>query len=239
MMRTNESAALLLVLLGLAGCTSTQVPGTRAYPLTDRPDIEQALRDHYAAGRAGLDPVQLEDIELYRFSSRSDLFAATCDWETDWWGDFIVFEFADGKILWVAGCDTMPTEQSILSLKPVALPGFEGPCLEVYGVTHMGHGNLYLYHFNPQTRRLELVLETFAVDMHQDGTMIRGGKLTPVYYMPTRFRKKGNIVLVGIVDYYPPEAPVDDPGDPVKARRARMLFLYDQSKKRYTTTPDD
>jgi len=231
---------LLLILSVLTGCaSSTQVPGTRAYALTDRPDIERALRDHYAAGRAGREPVELEEIELYRFSSRSDLFVAACDWETDWWGEFIVFEFdADrGGIEWVADCEKMPSEQSILALKPVALPGFAGPCLEVYGVTHMGHGHLYLYHLNPTTRTLELVLETFAVDRHQDGTLIRGGRLTPVYYMPSRFRKKGNIVLVGIVDHYPPEAPVDDPGAPVKARRVHMLFLYDESKDRYTTDP--
>lgn len=232
---------LTAVVLLDGGCAvpSQQVPGSRAYPLTDRPDIERALEAHYEEGRGEAGPVKLQRIELYRFSSRSQLFAAVCDWETNWWGEFIVFEFADGRINWVADCEKMPTEQSILALKPIALPGFEGPCLEVYGTTHMGHGNFYLYHLNPQTRTLELILKTFAVDRHRDGTLIRGGKLTPVYDMPSRFRKKGNIVLVGIVDVYPPEAPVDEPGDPIKSRRARKLFIYNESKDRYITEPDE
>ncbi len=240
MLRCTCLLLTTMVLLG-GGCAvpSQQVPGTRAFPLTDRQDIERALFAHYAEGRGDAKPVKLQRIELYRFSSRSDWFAAVCDWETNWWGDFIVFEFADGKINWVADCPRMPTEQSILSIKPIALPGFEGPCLEVYGTTHMGHGNLYLYHFNPTTRTLDLILETFAVDRHQDGTLIRGGKLTPVYYMPSRLRTKGNVVIVGIVDYYPKDAPVNDPGDPIKARRVHKLFLYDESKDRYLTDPDD
>lgn len=239
-MRVTALALVLLATLA-GGCVvpSNELPRPRAYELRDRPDIYEALADHYANPPEGGKPITLTHVELYRFSARTRHFVAIVEWEEDWWGEFIAFEFDDDKIQWVAQADEMPTEQSILALKPFTLPGFDGPMLEVFGTTHMGHGNYYLYHFDIENRRLELQLQTFAVDNHQDGTLIRGGKLTPIYYAPGRLRKQGNIVFVGIVDEYPPDAPVDDPGDPIKARRANKMFYYNTAKGRYVTQRDD
>lgn len=250
-MRLSVVGLSVCLLLGV-GCTgvSPQVPRSRSYPLKDRPDIMQALVEHYqttpaqragALGVEGSGGVELKRVEIFRFTSRANQYVAVCDWEAKWWGDFIVFDFDGGKINWVASIDPedRPTEQSILEVRPVLLPGFDGPCLEVFGTTHMGHGNFYLYHFDIPNRRMELVLKTFAVDNHHvDGTLIRDGKLLPVYYMPTRFRPRGSVALVGIVDEYAPDAePSKDA--PIKARRAHKLFLYNSSTGRYETNPDD
>jgi len=241
MKRILIHVVLCMCVLALAGCVvpSHELPRPRAYPITDRPDIYEALADYYASPPDGGKPIELVHVELFRFSARTKHFAAIVDWEKNWWGEFVVFEYDDDKIQWVATVDQMPTEQSILAIKPATLPGFDGPMLEVFGQTHMGHGNFYLYHFDIDNRKLELKLKTFAVDNHQDGTLIRGGKLTPVYYAPGRLRHQGNIVFVGIIDYYPEDAPVDDPGEPIKARRAYKMFYYSTGQGRYITEPDD
>ena len=76
-----------------------------------------------------------------------------------------VGNYVNEKINWIVINDA-PTEQDIVSAKFLNLAGFDDPIVEVYGKTHMGHGNFYLYEIKNNQARL--LLKTSAVDSNSD-----------------------------------------------------------------------
>ena len=122
----------------------------------------------------------LQRIEAFPVPNSPNLCVAICDHEPRWWGFFGLYELQDGQVVWQADCEQAPDENSIRWLQACKLSGFAAPIVEVYGMTHMGNGNLYLYEL--QNRKLVLLLTTRAVDDHWgDGFVFRDGRLVPEY----------------------------------------------------------
>jgi len=106
---------------------------------------------------------QTEDIEITSYDQST--FLAIMEREKDWWEELRVGKRDHDKIKWLK-IENPPTENSILSARWIKLKGFAGPILEVYGETHNGHGDLYLYQLNID--KLSLIFQTSAVDHHHD-----------------------------------------------------------------------
>lgn len=106
-------------------------------------------------------------------------YVAICDWDPHWWGEFTCFKYQRNRVEWTAECDEQPAEQSIHDIRSFRLKGWEHSIIEVFGCTHMGNGDLYLYELDG--RSLRLVLKTRAVDFHCDDAVFHGGKLSPEY----------------------------------------------------------
>ena len=122
----------------------------------------------------------LQQIETFSVPDSPTLCVAICDHEPRWWGFFGLYELQEGHVSWQAEFDKPPNENSIRWLRARTLKGFVAPIIEVYGMTHMGNGNLYLYEL--QNRKLVLLLTTRAVDDHWgDGFVFRDGRLVPEY----------------------------------------------------------
>ena len=213
-MRTCLSVLLLLIL----AFTTTFAPWSEI-PLIQ---VETALKRS--------DP-NLQHIEVHRIPGRPDLFAAICDTETHWWGTFHVLAMADGKIAWTAKLNDSdaPTEQSILRLRPLRLQGFSNPLIEVFGTTHMGHGDYYLYELHGT--KLKCLLKTFAVDQHRDSNLIRGDALK-VSYVPIPAGME--IIFTGIIDEYD-----DDPHkrSPVAPTACQKVFIWHPVDDRFVEEP--
>lgn len=106
-----------------------------------------------------------DDVEV-QFSPRDEnLFFAILEEDVDWWEGLYVGRLTNKKIQWLT-LSQPPTEQSILSARFLTLEGFSDPILEVYGQTHHGHGNLYLYRIKKE--ELVLIFQTAAVDTYNE-----------------------------------------------------------------------
>ena len=152
---------------------------------------------------------QIEDIDL-TYSQDSDYFLAQVEFEEDWWEEFRVGRLIKENIHWLTIDKPMNGpfgEQAILSARLVSLEGFVNPIVEVYGLTHAGHGYLYIYEI--ENDALKLLFETPAVDYNPDtrwapdnynkygygtcGEIFTGGKLTSGY---NDVNRDGNLDLV-------------------------------------------
>ncbi|MEK7070840.1 MAG: hypothetical protein AAB966_03470, partial [Patescibacteria group bacterium] len=136
---------------------------------------------------------QLEAIELV-YSQDKKYVLAQVESEEDWWEELKVGRINNSDINWFT-IDKIPSEQAILSAKFIDLKGFNNPLVEVYGLTHVGHGFLYIYEI--QNDSLKLLFETVAVDYNPDtrwapgnfkkygysecGEIFSGGKLRSEY----------------------------------------------------------
>lgn len=108
------------------------------------------------------DQNEIEDIESFPYDS--SLFATIVEYEKDWWEDFEIGQYKNGevKLLKLEGWpEKAYIENSILSAKWVNLKGMIAPILEVYGITHMGNGNMYL--FKVSENKYSLIFATRAV----------------------------------------------------------------------------
>lgn len=135
--------------------------------------------------------VYINDVDIKTKWPGGKLFLAVIVRDEDWWEDVIVGEYYHGKIKWSIAPNEI-TEQSILSANFSYLKPFSKTMLEIYGETHMGHGNFYV--FTIENSDLKLSLKTTAVDYNPDigwspdnlkkygygqcGEVIRGGKLS-------------------------------------------------------------
>ncbi|MEK7607691.1 MAG: hypothetical protein AAB484_02075 [Patescibacteria group bacterium] len=155
----------------------------------------------------------VEDIEIEHSQVKPSLFAAVIVRDLDWWEDLKLGTWDGGRLKWLK-IEEEPTEQSILSFRFIKLTGFTNPLLEVYGSTHVGNGNLYLYEIKGKTAHL--IFKERAVDSYPDGRqskedfekygyygcgeIYRGGKLAVIYEInPDRTVK---VKLSGIQDVY-------------------------------------
>ena len=108
------------------------------------------------------DQNDIEDIQTIPYDN--SLFAAIVEYQKDWWEDFYIGRLENGKVNWLE-IENWPEkaymENSILSTKWVNLKGITAPILEVYGITHMGNGNIYL--FKVSGNKYSLIFATRAV----------------------------------------------------------------------------
>lgn len=167
--------AACLAALSLSGAP----PPPKVVRTRGRPDessrIKAALTAYFG------DQVELTNVELHAVPGFENLYAANCEWEKDWWGQMMVFEFREGRLTWVAGTEGghIPDTQSLLRLRPLRLPQCPHALFEVYSTTHMGHGNYLLVELRGHT--LCRLIDTFAVDHHDDQHLIRGGAMNAAY----------------------------------------------------------
>ncbi|MBI4618263.1 MAG: hypothetical protein HY720_31985 [Planctomycetes bacterium] len=173
-------------------------------PAAGQEDLESISRIYRAHLESVVESGPLggaDHIEIYPLEGVSSVYLAIVEWAVDWGGTFDCFGVKDGTVEWVAGEDLHGhepiTEQSILSVRGIVVPGLEDPVVEVYGQTHMGNGALHVFVLRGRT--LHLLGETRAVDGHDDGATFHGGVLRAEY---EDFNEDGaiDIVLLGIVD---------------------------------------
>ncbi len=168
----------------------------------------------------------IKRIETFPVPNSPILCMAICDYEPLWWGFFGLYELKEGYISWQADCDNPPDENSIRNLHAHALTGFIAPIVEVYGMTHMGNGNLYLYEL--QNRKLVLLLKTRAVDDHWgDGSIFRDGRLLPEY---TDLNGDGvtELVLKGEI-----EEREEKGNQLVSSRPCQKVFLWNKDRHQF------
>lgn len=172
--------------------------------------------------------------ELVRVELRSiggHRFVALCDSLHSWWGFFGVYEILNGTVLWQAEVPDEPTEQSILSARSVAIPGLVDPIIEVYGQTHRGNGGLHLYALRERT--LHLLLETPAVDFHDDGFVLEGGRLA-AEYADVNGDGFGDVSLSGRVQ----EFDLADEKTIIRSWPCERCFVWNPTKRLFEADPE-
>ena len=203
-----------LLLVWLAGCSSAAT--------VDPETAGGAVRDWHRR----LDPEPLVRVEITPIAEHPGLFAARCDFESDWWGFFGVYHLTDGRVDWQAGTTDEPDEQSIHRVRTLRLPNVGGPVIEVLGKTHRGNGYLYLYEL--RGRQLSLLLKTRAVDFHvSDGETFRDGHLAPEY-RDVNGDGEIDLVLSGEL-----EAWDEDREIVIESHPYRHIALWDSALKRF------
>ncbi len=108
------------------------------------------------------DQDETEDIETVLYDK--SLFATIIEYQKDWWEDFEIGQYKNGEVKWLkleGWPEKAYMENSILSAKWINLKGMTAPILEVYGTTHMGNGNMYL--FKVSGNKYSLIFSTRAV----------------------------------------------------------------------------
>lgn len=125
-----------------------------------------------------------------------DHFVATVDFEAGWWGTWCSFRTLEGRIvdlLW--DDDNIQNEQCMHKIRGFCHPAWQGVIVEAYGMTHMGNGHYYLMHVHDG--RIELLVETRAVDVNNCDCILLEGTLLPARYYD--FDKDGytDVVLTG------------------------------------------
>ena len=109
-------------------------------------------------------PTGVENVKIAYTSDREYLLVEISQRE-DWWEDLSVGKIKDGNIKWL-NISNPPVEQAILSAKFMNLNDVGATFLEVYGLTHAGHGFFHLYEIKNDS--LNFLLETEAVDFNPD-----------------------------------------------------------------------
>jgi hypothetical protein len=128
-------------------------------------------------------------------------------------------------VQWKAHAQTEPTEQSIHKARGISLAGFKNPIIEIFGITHRGNGNLYLYELEGQ--QLLLLLETRAVDFNADLLQFRNGTLT-ADYMDLDGDGISDLILTGVIEEW------DDKGTLlVGSRPCRQVFLWNVESRAF------
>lgn len=188
---------------------------------------------------------QLEGIELAHNQDKK-YFLAQIEWEKDWWEELKIGRVEDKSIQWFR-VDEPPSEQAILSARFIDLNDFSNPLVEVYGLTHVGHGFLYIYEI--YNGELRLLLKTPAVDYNPDirwapgnyerygygncGEIFSGGRLMGSYRDVNRDGMP-DVLLDGTVEVVCEKMDKDYRYfDKVKTdeREVEKVFLWDQNKQ--------
>ena len=168
----------------------------------------------------------LSRVEAFPIPGHSDRFVAICDYQREWNGFFGVYHISGNHVQWQAQIDAEPDEQSIDSVRSLLLPGFKLPIVEVFGMTHRGNGNLYLYEL--KDRQLRLLLTTKAVEGNAGLFMFQGGRLTPEY-RDLNGDGYADLILEGIEEEW------DEKGKNLIHREPlRQVFLWDPTMDRFS-----
>ncbi|MEK7089174.1 MAG: hypothetical protein AAB913_03530 [Patescibacteria group bacterium] len=153
------------------------------------------LREKILNYHKQVDPEEdIEDIQVDALYD-SSLFWDIVENEKDWWEYLEIGKIKNDKIRWL-DINQAPHENSILSVAWLELEGFKEPILEVYAITHMGNGNIYLY--KVENNKAKLFFTTFGAsgywalgdsnDNYKNygywncGEMYAGDKLLSEYY---------------------------------------------------------
>ena len=127
-------------------------------------------------------------------NSNEDIYIVRYDWQSDWWGSWVVFGKTDGGAgNWIATIDgegsvtnnwggNEPGGQSIYAIRALWLEGQHNPFVEIIDNTHMGHGSIYLYELDIHKQSLRLVLTTEIMDRHQNNDLIDDGGVLKISY---------------------------------------------------------
>jgi hypothetical protein len=211
--------SFVLAFLLVEGCTAASQSAT-----PDLAEIAKAMMDESWAA----DPDHaFVRVEVFPVPGEKDLYVAIEDTWAHGFGTFACFKYERGRFLWFAGVSDAPGEQSILEVRGVRLPGFPHPFVEVFGTTHMGNGDCYLYAL--EAENLRLVLKTRAVDNHQDQNLIRGPHLT-VDYRDLNGDGYADVEFTGIVEEYSEDARIETP---LRWTPCRKVFLWDPKADRF------
>lgn len=170
----------------------------------------------------------LARVEVSPVPGRPDLVGAICDYQDSRWGFFSVYCLAGGAVHWEATAGSLE-EESVHKARALRVPGFPGPMVEVFSMTHRGNGFLYLCEL--RGRSFVTLLKTRAVDAHVDGQTFREWCLEPDY---VDFNGDGSIdvVLRGEIDEW------DEKGDVVlRSRPCRKVCLWDAVRGRFVEEP--
>ncbi|HZL73106.1 MAG TPA: hypothetical protein VFC86_11630 [Planctomycetota bacterium] len=154
----------------------------------------------------------------------SDLYVSRFDWQLDWWGSFVCFQFRHGRIEWITDVAEEPFEQSICSAKAVRLKGVDEPVIEVIALSHRGNGELRLYAL--ENRRLTLLLRTSVIDF--DGAETYRNGVLSIRYADLNGDGFDDVALVGILDYYSEKGEAVLSSIPV-----RRHFSWDSVSRRF------
>lgn len=73
-----------------------------------------------------------------------DFFVTVYDKISYWFSEFNIGTGKGPQINWLH-MNKIPDEQTIFGIKFIDAKGFHYPLVEMYGATHMGNGNLYIY----------------------------------------------------------------------------------------------
>jgi len=156
----------------------------------------------------------VDDIEIKYNNLEPSIFAAVIEYEKDWSEELKLGVWNGEQIKWI-DMEEEPTEQSILHFRFLKLKGFDKPLLEVYGQTHVGHGNIYIFEIDGT--KANPIFKEVAVDINPDfryndemvekynhyycGEIYRGDALTATY---EDINSDGimDIKLSGIQDVY-------------------------------------
>lgn len=212
---------LTFAFIFILGCTNPQEPPP------DLKQITQTLANDFATA----DPEHpLQRIEVSSVPGEEDTFVAIRDWQEHWWGDFVCFGFGNGRIKWTASITEEPDEQSLLEVRALQLPGINWSFIEVFGMTHMGNGNYYLYQL--RERALHLVLKTRAVDRHWgDLILIRGNHLQAAY-RDLDGDGCSDVELTGVVEEYRDEPSVHEE-QPFRVNACKKVFHWHRAQNRF------
>jgi hypothetical protein len=135
--------------------------------------LENKIKDQAVKDQSG----QLEEIEL-TYDRDKKYVLAQVEREKDWWEELKIGRIKNENINWLK-INNHPSEQAILSGRFIYLKDFTNPIVEVYGLTHAGHGFLYIYEI--QSDELNLLFKTTAVDYNSD-----------IKWVPDNFKKFGH-----------------------------------------------
>lgn len=203
-------ALLILLPLLLAACvkqepTELHIPSVPPSQRATIDDATLALRQWNAA-KYPEDP--FERVEVVRVDATLGWFAAIYDWDDRWWGSACFMRIQDGRI---AALEEIPdlTEQSMYSIRPVTLQGFETPVVEILGKTHMGNGSIYLFELT--SGKPHLMLKTCAVDFNQGWEVLANGVLERDY-CDLNSDGKSDLVMSGVALLREQIREVDDGG---------------------------
>lgn len=208
----------------LTGCESPTPAGAEAGAAPWQ--VERAVQEAWSRKHPG---ESLKRVESQPVAGLPGWFVAICDTEPHWWGTFLCFEFKDGRVTRYAEIirpeENAPTEQSIDSIDTYLNDGVDGAIVEVWGITHKGHGNLYVYAL--METRLHCLAMTFAVDGHMDLDLIRGGKLTR-RLVDVNGDGYVDIELTGVIDLF------DEKGEQlIESRPCRKVLLWVSDQQRF------
>jgi hypothetical protein len=212
--------SLLLLLVTVAGCD-----GRHARPL---PAVVHAGPvDEVRAAILGRDK-DLTRVAVFPVRGSPDRFVAICDSEYQWCGGFECVRIRDGQVQPAAQVDVTPTEQSIRHVRGFVDPHLNSTLVEVVGMTHMGHGDYYLYEWKDDS--LRLLFQTFVLDCHHDGNLIRGGCLR-TEYRDLDGDGRADLAFSGTVEEFS-----DDVGEgevAVRSYPCRKVFHWNEPERRF------
>lgn len=164
-------------------------------------------------------------METSPIPGRPDLVLAICDYELNWCGFFGVYCVSGGRVRWQARVPKDISEQSVHRVRALLLRGFRNPIIEVFGQTHMGNGNIYL--FELRDRELILLFQTRAVDFHREKFTFQDGTLSPKY-SDLNGDGYADLVLEGIVEEWG-----DEPAAVIHREPLRQVFIWDARLKQF------